>query len=290
MRDRSWWTLGLTLAALAGATLPAGAATLSGLAIAKNAGNTADFFDDVGAEASAAQSTTSVVSSSASAFETRFAAVVSADRGASGGSGTTVQSFTGDFTITFSVTETVGVGWLLSLDVLRIGSQTLVSDGSGWGSVAIDALTGTQGGAGSVTSGSLSLAALPTLSNESAQTTSPDAPFNQTTTAVLEGIGTGAPQLVTLTFLFAANATTVDPPGGSVQGDEAALRMGMDSGLSFFTADDYPGVGPRTMAGDGIIVRGSINVAPEPSTATLLALGLVALAVLRRPHRGRGAP
>ena len=32
------------------------------------------------------------------------------------------------------------------------------------------------------------------------------------------------------------------------QGDEAAIRMGLPSGLSFFTAGDYPGPGDEAMA------------------------------------------
>ena len=57
-------------------------------------------------------------------------------------------------------------------------------------------------------------------------TPSANPPFNQTTTAILSGIGTGFAQAVILNFTFTASATTVDPAGGTLQGDEAALRMG----------------------------------------------------------------
>ncbi len=284
MRRLSQHFLGLLLAALLLAPAAGLAATISSVTIVKNAGNSADFFDDVGDVASAVQSTAVVSSSSASAFATRYAAVVSADRGGNPGpAGTTVQNFTGNFTITFNVTETAGVGWGITLDVLRVGAQTIVSDGSGNAAVAISALTGGETGAGSITSGSLGLAAITTLNNAATGgTPSANTPFNQTTTAILSGVGTGFAQAVILNFTFTASATTVDPTGGTLQGDEAALRMGLNSALSSFTADDYPGVGGRLIAGDGIFINAGFVAAPEPGTATLMGLGLGALAYLRR--------
>jgi hypothetical protein len=266
--------------------LAAEAVTIANLGIAKNAGNSADFFDDIGDQASAAQSTVGVVSSSSSAFNTRYAAVVSADRGGGGPSGTTTQNFTGNFSITFELTANAGWDWSFTLDVLRIGARTIISDGTGNASVALGALTGTETGAGSVTSGSLSLGGFTTLSNASNQGSSPNSAFNQATSAVISGIGTGSAQIVTLNFLFTASASSVDPPGGSIQGDEAALRMGLDSALSYFAADDYPGVGLRNLSTDGIFVMLSGLVeAPEPGTALLFGLGLAGLALHRRRLR-----
>ena len=85
-----------------------------------------------------------------------------------------------------------------------------------------------------------------------------------------------------LNFTFAASAASVDPSGQPFDGDQAALRMGLDSALNPFTADDYPGAGSRLIAGDGIFISGGFVPAPEPGTATLLGLGLAALAWLRR--------
>lgn len=273
----------LTIALLLIAPLPALAATISSVAIVKNGTNSADFFDDVGDVATAVQSTVAVSSSSSTAFTTRYAAVVSADRGGNPGpAGTTTQNFTGNFSITFNVTETAGVAWSMTLTVLRVGAQTIVSDGTGNGSVALSALTGGETGAGSITSGTQGLAAVTTLSNAAtAGTPSANTPFSQTASAVLSGLGTGFAQAVVLNYSFTASATTVDPAGGTLQGDETALRMGLNSALTQFTADDYPGVGGRVILGDGIFLTGLMD-APEPGTGMLLGLGIGVLAYRAR--------
>lgn len=274
----------LMIALLLLAPLPALAATISSVSIVKNGSNSADFFDDLGDVASAVQSTVAVSSSSSTGFTTRYAAVVSADRGGNPGpSGTTTQNFTGNFSITFNVTETAGVNWAMTLGVLRVGAQTIVSDGTGNASVALGALTGGETGAGSITSGTQGLAALTTLSNAAVSgTPSANTPFSQTANAVLSGIGTGFAQAVILNYSFTASATTVDPNGGTLQGDETALRMGLNSALSQFTADDYPGAGGRVILGDGIFLSVLLIDAPEPGTATLLGLGVGVLAYRAR--------
>ena len=111
-----------------------------------------------------------------------------------------------------------------------------------------------------------------TLSNASATGTSPNQPFSQTSSATITGTGTGGAQVVTLAFTFTGSATTTVQGN---QGDEAALRMGLDSALSSFTADDYPGAGARTLGNDGIFVSAAV---PEPAAEALLAAGLIGLA------------
>jgi hypothetical protein len=177
------------------------------------------------------------------------------------------------------VTGDLGVAWVLSVDVVRSGALTIESDGSGNASVTLDALSVTHTGAGSL-AGSLDLAALGTLSNAGAPGTSPDQAFSQSASALVTGFGTGAAQLVTLMFTFTASANTLDAPGGQVQGDEAALRMGMDSALASFLADDYPGA--AALANDGISVTASV---PEPGAEALLALALIGLGWFDRQSR-----
>ena len=277
-RDCLW----LLLAALLLAPAAGRAATISSVTIVKNAGNSADFFDNSGTDLQRRTEHGGRQLELVERVRDPLRCVVSADRDG-GGSGSTTQGLTGDFTISFSVTETAGTAWDVTLDVLRAGAQTIVSDSGGYATVAFGALIGGQTGAGSITSGSLNLAALTTLSNQSAEATSPNSPFSQTTSAILSGIGTGFAQSVNLNFAFTATAaTSVDPSGGNVKGDEAALRMGLDSALSQFTADDYPGTDGRVILGDGIFLSASLKRSPEPGTATLLGLGVGVLAYLRR--------
>jgi hypothetical protein len=260
---------------------PAAAASISGLSISNGSTN---FFDDVGATGSVGQSGTSVLANGATGFGMRYAAVVGADTGGAGG-GTFTQNFTGSFTITFSVTQVAGWNWTVNVDVLRNGARTIINDGPGNANVTLGALDVVHSGAG-VLGASLGLGAVGTLSNAGAPGNSLNSGFNQASTAAITGNGTGAAQVVTLVFTFTASATTVDPAGGQVQGDEAALRMGIDSILSSFTADDYPGTGGRTLANDGIFVTAAVGV-PEPAAEALLAVGLIGLAWFANPRTPR---
>jgi hypothetical protein len=266
---------GLAVAALCHAA-PASAVTISNLTVSDAS---TSVFDDSGPIGSVAESGASVGASGAGGFDLRYGAVVGADTGGAGG-GSFTQSFTGSFSISFEVTGSAGVAWTLLVDVVRSGALTIVSDGSGWAAVTLGALSVTHAGAGALV-GSLDLAAVGTLSNAAAPGQSPDQAFLQSASAVITGVGTGAAQLVTLGFSFTASVDTVDVAGGFVQGDEAALRMGRDGALLSFTADDYPGPGARTLAGDGISVTATV---PEPGAEILLALALIGLGLADRPR------
>jgi hypothetical protein len=269
--SRSLLRLGLALLAAGLLATPGGATTLSGLSVSNASTNV---FNDAGATGYVAQSSTGVLASNGTGFDTRYAAVVGADTGGGGG-GTYTQNMAGSFTITFSVTQNAGWNWTVNVDVVRNGAMTIIDDGNGNANVTLGALNVVHSGAG-VLGASLSLGAVGTLSNASAQTTSPNQAFTQNASAAITGVGTGGAQVVTLVFTYAASASTVDPPGGGQpQGDEAALRMGLDSALSFYTADNYPGAGARTLANDGIFVSASV---PEPASEALLAIGLIGLA------------
>jgi hypothetical protein len=257
----------------------AGATTLANLSISN--GSTPNVFNDAGPPARfVAQSTTSVLASGGAGFDTHYAAVVGADAGNGnpGTSGNYTQNFTGSFTITFEVTQTAGWNWTVNVDVVRNGALTIIEDGTGNGRVTLNALNVVHSGAG-VLGASLSLGAVGTNSNAGDPGNNDDQSFSQNASAAITGVGTGAGQVVTLVFSFTASAVSVDPAGGFRAGDEAALRMGIDSALQFFDADDYPsggtGVGSRTLANDGIFVSAAV---PEPAAEALLALGLIGLA------------
>jgi hypothetical protein len=271
----------LALATLAlGLAAPAGALTLSNLTVT-NASTSV--FDDDGPIGAVAESSASVGASGASGFEVQYAAVLGADTGGAGG-GTFTQDFVGAFTLSFQVTESAGTSWIVRFDVERGGELAIVSDGSGVGAVTLDALSVVHAGAGALV-GNLDLGAVGTLSNAPAPGDSPVLPFLQTASAVVAGVGTGAAELVTLTFTFTASVTTEDVPGGFVQGDEAALRMGMEGGLLSFTADDAAGA----LGTDGIRVTATV---PEPGAEILLALGLIGLGWFdrRRSQKGGAGP
>ena len=272
-RTGACWLAAVSLVCAA----PALATTLANLSVT-NASTSV--FDDSGPIGSVAQSSTDVSASDATGFAMRYAAVVGADIGGAGGSSFT-QTFTGSFTIMFEVTANPGWSWTVNVDVVRNGALTIVDDGSGSALVTLDALSVSHVGAGAL-AGSLDLAAVSPLGNASTPGQSPNQGFSQNATAAITGFGTGAAQLVTLVFEFTASANTLDAPGGQMQGDEAALRMGMDSALASFAADDYPGAAARTLANDGISVTASV---PEPGAEALLALGLIGLAWFDRQSR-----
>jgi len=213
-------------------------------------------------------SAVSVLSSSASGFQTRYAMLVGTDIG---NNASISESFTASYRITLQVLGDPGEVWQLLLSTSRLGALTIVDDGNGSASATLGAVTGTA--TGGTLSGSLGLAAVGTVNNTAAPATSPNTAFSQTGSATLSGVGTGALQTLTLSFTWAAGTTSTRQ---GTNGDEAAVRMGRTSTASFYGADDYPGAGARTQALDGHFV--SATLIPEPAPAALLTIGLSGLA------------
>jgi hypothetical protein len=261
------WSLALLLQPAA-----ALAVTISGLTAALDGSNSADVYQDLPTSSRLGESTLNVLSSSSTDFTTRYAMVVGADIG---NQPTVSITQTASFTITFQVNANAGELWNLFIDASRVGALTLVNDSNGGATATLGAVTGTNGGAGTL-SGSLGVAAVPTLSGNGGGNT----PFDETTSAVISGIGTGSGQMVTLNFTWTASATSTRGNGRNGAGDEAAVRMGIDTPMTAFSADDYPGVGNRSLSLDGFFVR--LRAAPEPDTFALLAFGLLGLALAGR--------
>jgi len=274
------------LACLAGALAQglapaAGAVSISNLSVAFDPGNTADVFDNVAPVYEEIRSTVGILSSSATQFTTQYQADVFTDAGTLGAT-SNVITLNAAYTISFDIIDAVGTAWQLDLTTSRIGARTSVSDDIGQSAFSLGAATGFLAGAGTLSSGSLGLPAIA----RNQQGTSVNLAFNQNGTASITGSGNGA---VSLSFAFTATAETlVAGGGGGAQGDEAAIRMGIEETLPSYTAGAYPGPGGRTEANDGhfvdldLVDLGSI---PEPDTALLFGLGLSALAIQRRALR-----
>ena len=284
MRSRALSRVRLTcLAGLLalGFAASAGAVSISNLSVALDAANTPNLRDDVGAVAEEISSSVGVTASTATSFTTRYQAGVYTDAGGNGAT-TNTTTLNASYTITFNVANATNEAWQLTINTSRVGARTGVDDGQGSSAFSLGAVTGFLGGAGTLSSGSLGLAAIPS----SQQSTAVDIAFNQSGSAVVTGSGNGA---VSLRFTFNAIAQTiVAGNGNNAQGDEAAVRMGIPSTISQFTAGNYPGQGNRTAANDGhFVVLGLFDLGPipEPDTGLLLGAGLVALGIRRRSAR-----
>ena len=267
---------GATLGILLGSPA-ARAVSISGLSATLLGSNSADLFDDTAAQKRVRDSQVDVLSSGATSFATRYAAVVGADVSTAN---TTTVTLNARYRITFSVNANAGEAWQLVIDTSRYGALTLVDDGTGSARSTLGAVTVTRTGAGTL-AGSLGLAAVANLQGGA----NANRVVSQTGSAMLSGVGTGGAQNVRLDFSF--NASARSSRTGS-NGDEAAVRLGLDSALTGFSADDYPGPGSRSLAGDGHFV--TVTLVPEPSAWLLVALGLVGIELFARSRRRRVAP
>ncbi len=263
----------LSLVLVAASATPVAALSIVGVSVALGGTNSADqFVDTITPPITRIRtSTVAVVSSSALAFQTRYALALGTDIG---NTASITENHTANYTITFAINETAGLPWMLTFDTGRLGALTLVADGNGSATATLGAVTASRTGAGAL-SGSLALGAVPTLTGNAGGNT----PFSQTGNAVITGIGTGANQNITLTFGFTASSISTRQGNN---GDESAVRMGIAGNATSYTAGNYPGVGGRTLSSDGHFVTATL--VPEPTTSVLMALGLSGLAIFgRRP-------
>ena len=239
---RSRASLASLIALLVLAAAGPAAAQIAGLTVAKNAGNSADSFQD-GLFLSFQRSTTvAVQSSSASAFTVRYAEVVGEDAGAFSGGSIGQNS---DYTISF--TATAPGGYKLVVSTSLSGAFTEVDDGDGPANADVSGVTGSFTG-GSLASGSLSLSDPGRLDSNNGGNVG----FNPTSTAVITGVSNGVPKAHTLRFTWSASCASNN--GFVTGGDECAVRLGIPIGYVAQTAGDYPGAGPRVQAKDGHFV------------------------------------
>ena len=265
----------------------ANAVSISSLSVFLDPGNTGNLLEDVGfPTGSEISSDVAVLASTATGFTTRYQAGVYTDTGNGSGAGTNILTLNAAYTISFDVTDAVGEAWRLDLTTSRVGARTAVTDSSGESAFSLSAVTGFLGGAGTLSSGSLGLAAI----GRTQQGNSVNVTFDQNGIASITGSGNGS---VSLSFVFSATAETIfnptNPPGPiTAGGDEAAIRMGIPGSLGSFSAGNYPGTGGRDAADDGHFVDldlVELGPIPEPDTALLLGMGLGILAVQGRRRR-----
>jgi len=269
-------------AAVVGLATGASAITVS-TAITTNPSNTADFLNDSLTDYRENRSQTTVLDAGGSAADvignsvnasTRYAAMTAADGGVATAPSRTATS---NYKVTFTINAGAGIGYDLVINTSRLGALTRVSDGTGGGNASISAVTGLVNG---VSNGSLSLGAVSLAQGTGAANT----PFTQNSTT-LTIFGLTGNNVITLDFAWTstANSTCTGFLCSSTGNDEMAVRLGMAGTGSGVTADDYPGVGSRTIGNDGHFVNANVVVTvPEPGTALLIGAGLAGLALRGR--------
>jgi hypothetical protein len=266
------------LAAAGALVLWAGAAqalSITGLTVALGPSNTADSISNAGANRTQVASSAGLVGSAPGpvadvvgasvSFDARYAALIAADREA--GAGTTTQNATAAWTITFTIDNPTGGLYQIDIDTSRVGVLALVTDSAGTGSASLGAVTATLDG---LAAPGLGLAAVGPLAGGASATS----PFSQNS-STLSIVDTALTRTVTLVFTWTGSAS------GSQ--DEAAVRLGLAGGLGSTTADDYAG----SPAGDGHFVSVGVTLlsVPEPRSAAMLLVGLLAALALGRERR-----
>jgi hypothetical protein len=235
-------------------------------------------------------------------FAVRYSALLAADtETATSASTGTLQA---SYRVQFTVTVGAGVVYDLRIDTRMFGALTLVDEGSGKALANISNSTGTYTGSSGIgTAGSLNSTVGKSTGNTS---NAENTQFLDNDIFTVTGlVGT---QNFTLDFAWTMRADSNDVSGAA--GNEAAVRMGISNLLASATADDYPGVGSRTLnctnpsptpgtppftfgACDGhfatvTVTETDVPDVPLPAALSLLSLGVAGMTgvVWRRRRQG----
>jgi hypothetical protein len=258
----------------------ANALNITGLSVTTNAGNTADQLTNTGNPRSQVDSNTAILTSpsgpvadtigSALSFQTQYSWLVAADREGPGVA-TTTQNATADYSITFTVSNPTGATYQIDVNTLRVGALTIGDDDATGGATGTATLNAVTGSMNAVVDSALGLAGVGSFS----QGTTGASAFSQSG-STFTITSSALSQSYTLNFNWTGTASSSK--------DEAAIRMGIQGGLTGATADDYPGTGGRTIGGDGhfVTVNTQIIATPEPAPAALIGFGLLGLALRAR--------
>jgi len=237
---------GATIAALACFVEAQGAMaqSITAVLVSKNAGNSTDQISTANPSYER-QSQVQVIASTATTFSTRYFGLTSADSGLFGDA--RLERLDSDYTIAFSVTAPGA--YRLNVAQRRKGDLHLVEDNilASGHYADMTGLTAAFSG-GSVTAGSLTLPD-PGRADDIALDFDPiSLPFDQTASATISGVSTGASVAHSLTFTWSQEAYS------PASGDEAAVRLGGTSNDPTETAADYPGSPARVQGDDGHFV------------------------------------
>jgi len=270
--DRASLCILLTCAAL-GSAAPASALSITIDSLAVTANDTANVLGNSGANRRQFASSAAVTGASPGpaldvigasvGFSAAYSFLLAADREAGGGS--TGQSATMEYEILFTVDNPFGLTYQLDVDTSFLGALVLVDDGSGNATATLSGVTGQLDLAADANLGTSAPGAL-------AATGGGYQDVNLTNT--LTRVETAVARQYRLTFTFTGSVTSAR--------EEAAILGGIAGSLGSTTADDYPGSGGRTAADDGHRTDVLVTLVPEPPTALLVLMPLVALAASRR--------
>jgi hypothetical protein len=264
------------LAAAGALVLWAGAAqalSITGLTVALGPANTANSLGNAGANRTQVASSVGLVGSAPGpvadvvganvSFDARYAALIAADREA--GAGTTTQNATAAWTITFTIDNPTGALYQIDIDTSRVGVLALVDEVvGGTATASLGAVTATLDGLAAPGLGLAAMSLTGTAGGSSG--------VNQST-STLSIVDSALTRTVTLTFTWSASASSGR--------DEAAVRLGLPGGLSTTTADD----GSTASDGHHVGIGVTLLSVPEPRSAALLLVGLVAALALGRERR-----